>query len=133
MKNRWTIQVAGEKILLGIYGTKEFIERSLNFAYNYEVIPEMAVIHRPGSDNFCYIGTKMRKLTRGLKREGRVKKVAELAKTNPEIDDLSEHYEEIEEAGEKYSQEIFENIENEIFCLPSPSLWSRIFEMPKMK
>jgi len=132
-KNKWTIQAAGEKILLGIYGTKSFLERSLNFLYNYEVIPEMAVIHRPGSDGFCYIGTKIPKLMRGLEREGRVKKIAELARTNPEIDDLTEHWGEIEGAGEKYAQEIFRSIENEIFCLHSTPLWSRVFEMPKKK
>lgn len=78
--NHWIIdRNYGSGIALGFRGDKDFIARSVNFAFNYVLPPNAQV--REFTPNFSSVNTTMEKLVAGLTLEGIVLKKRELVRT----------------------------------------------------
>ena len=117
MRNEWVVQTIGEKILLGFQGNNSFVEQSLNFIFNYEVVPSEARVQTLGCDRFKFVSTNITKLESGLEKEGQVLKVWELCKQceDPENFKVDNHSEEIKLAGQTHREKVMKSIRNEVF------------------
>jgi hypothetical protein len=109
-ENKWIIQQKNRSIYLGFSGEECFVNKSVNFCYNYGVADsEKNQVKSLNEEKFKYIKTKPKKLVRALNEEGRVLKIRSLVKVDENID-LTDYEKEIKLAGRKHCRRECEKI-----------------------
>ena len=77
MENKWIADRGyGTGMALAFQGDKDFVRRSVNFAYNYLIDPKAHV--REQHENFVVVNTSMEALREAFKKEGYCKRMQQL-------------------------------------------------------
>lgn len=98
MNNKWLVDTGyGTGMALAFSGDKNFVDRSINFAYNW-LLGSKANVTRE-SETFAYVSqTNKEKLRSALEREGYCQKIDELLSKSemPNVDEIEVSDEEID-------------------------------------
>ena len=73
MENKWLLKKGPVKNRLGFYGSKDFVRKSINFAYNYGLIDPLNEVKKDfGDPPLKYIETTSAKIEAGIRLESEV-------------------------------------------------------------